>query len=119
MTPTVQQEEGFPASVEALAEQIRNADGVSNIVTPEYITIPFPALKKVIDWSSCSPEQPCASFLSRPQFNVGAIGGALPVSSAPDSGVFLDDGDEQTGVYGRRDSIKSTRRLEKWWISER
>ncbi|EFF7469725.1 hypothetical protein BWB88_002953 [Escherichia coli] len=31
----VQQEEGFPATVEALAEQIRQADGVV-IVTPEY-----------------------------------------------------------------------------------
>ena len=31
----VQQEEGFPQSVEALAEQIRQADGVV-IVTPEY-----------------------------------------------------------------------------------
>lgn len=31
----VQQEDGFPATVEALAEQIRQADGVV-IVTPEY-----------------------------------------------------------------------------------
>ncbi|EFF9349423.1 hypothetical protein GRR23_11575 [Escherichia coli] len=32
----VQQEEGFPATVEALAEQIRQADGVV-IVTPEFM----------------------------------------------------------------------------------
>ncbi len=31
----VQQEDGFPATVEALVEQIRQADGVV-IVTPEY-----------------------------------------------------------------------------------
>ena len=31
----IQQEVGFPQSVEAIAEQIRNADGVV-IVTPEY-----------------------------------------------------------------------------------
>lgn len=44
----IQQEEGFPASVEALAEQIRNADGVV-IVTPEYNYSVPGGLKNVID----------------------------------------------------------------------
>jgi len=44
----VQQEEGFPAAVEALAEQIRQADGVV-IVTPEYNYSVPGGLKNAID----------------------------------------------------------------------
>ena len=68
----VQQEEGFPQSVEAIAEQIRQADGVV-IVTPEY--------NYSVHWRR-----------------------ALPVSPASDPGVPGCDGDEQAGIYGRRDS---------------
>ncbi|MDR4410522.1 NAD(P)H-dependent oxidoreductase, partial [Bacillus anthracis] len=55
----IQQEEGFPASVEALAEQIRNADGVV-IVTPEYNYSVPGGLTNAIDWLSRLPEQPLA-----------------------------------------------------------
>ncbi|MFT7865648.1 NADPH-dependent FMN reductase, partial [Salmonella enterica] len=55
----VQQEEGFPQSVEALAEQIRQADGVV-IVTPEYNYSVPGGLKNAIDWLSRLPEQPLA-----------------------------------------------------------
>lgn len=50
----LQQEEGFPASVEALAEQIRKADGVV-IVTPEYNYSVPGGLKNAIDWLSACP----------------------------------------------------------------
>lgn len=83
----IQQEEGFPASVEALAEQIRNADGVV-IVTPEYNYSVPGGLKNAIDWLSRLPEQPLAGKPVYPdQFNGGDWRRALPVSSAPDSGV--------------------------------
>ena len=55
----VQQEEGFPAAVEALAAQIREADGVV-IVTPEYNYSVPGGLKNAIDWLSRLPEQPLA-----------------------------------------------------------
>ena len=56
----VQQEEGFPHSVEAIAEQIRQADGVV-IVTPEYNYSVPGGLKNAIDWLSRLPEQPLAN----------------------------------------------------------
>ncbi|MCS1851893.1 NAD(P)H-dependent oxidoreductase [Escherichia coli] len=55
----VQQEDGFPATVEALAEQIRQADGVV-IVTPEYNYSVPGGLKNAIDWLSRLPDQPLA-----------------------------------------------------------
>ncbi|MFO6483716.1 NADPH-dependent FMN reductase [Escherichia coli] len=51
----VQQEEGFPATVEALAEQIRQADGAA-IVTPEYNYSVPGGLKNAIDWLSRLPD---------------------------------------------------------------
>ena len=78
----VQQEDGFPATVEALAEQIRQADGVV-IVTPEY------------------------NYFDSDQLNGRDWRRALSVSPAPDSGFPRCNGDEQAGIYGRRDSEQS------------
>ncbi len=47
----LQQEEGFPATVDALAARIREADGVI-IVTPEYNYSVPGGLKNAIDWLS-------------------------------------------------------------------
>jgi len=96
----VQQEEGFPAAVEALAEQIRQADGVV-IVTPEYNYSVPGGLKNAIDWLSRLPEQPLAG---KPVLIQTSSMGALPVSSAPDPGLPGCDGNEQAGIYGWRDS---------------
>lgn len=98
----VQQEDGFPQSVEALAEQIRQADGVV-IVTPEYNYSVPGGLKNAIDWLSRLPEQPLAGFNSD-QLNGCYRRRALSVSPAPNPGIFGFDGDEQAGIYGRCDS---------------
>jgi len=72
----IQQEEGFPQSVEAIAEQIRNADGVV-IVTPEYNYSVPGGLKNAIDWLSRLPAQPLAGKPVLIQTSsMGAIGGA-------------------------------------------
>lgn len=63
----IQQEEGFPASVEALAEQIRNADGVV-IVTPEYnYSVPGGLKMPSTGYPVClSNRWRVSPFLSRP-----------------------------------------------------
>ena len=72
----VQQEDGFPATVEALAEQIRQADGVV-IVTPEYNYSVPGGLKNAIDWLSRLPDQPLAGKPVLIQTSsMGVIGGA-------------------------------------------
>lgn len=72
----IQQEEGFPQSVETIAEQIRNADGVV-IVTPEYNYSVPGGLKNAIDWLSRLPAQPLAGKPVLIQTSsMGAIGGA-------------------------------------------
>ncbi|EJK3484452.1 NAD(P)H-dependent oxidoreductase [Salmonella enterica] len=86
----IQQEEGFPASVEALAEQIRNADGVV-IVTPEYNYSVPGGLKNAIDWLSRLPEQPLAGKPVLIQTSsMGAIGGARCQYHLRQILVFLD-----------------------------
>ena len=80
----IQQEEGFPQSVQEIAKQIREADGVV-IVTPEYNYSVPGGLKNAIDWLSRLPEQPLAG----------------------NSGLPRCDGHEQAGIYGRRDSEQS------------
>ncbi|MFO3907070.1 NADPH-dependent FMN reductase [Enterobacter hormaechei] len=86
----VQQEEGFPATVEALAAQIREADGVV-IVTPEYNYSVPGGLKNAIDWISRLPEQPLAGKPVLIQTSsMGAIGGARCQYHLRQILVFLD-----------------------------
>ncbi|NYU10166.1 hypothetical protein A8O28_14025 [Enterobacteriaceae bacterium CCUG 67584] len=86
----IQQEEGFPAAVEALAEQIRQADGVV-IVTPEYNYSVPGGLKNAIDWLSRLPEQPLAGKPVLIQTSsMGAIGGARCQYHLRQILVFLD-----------------------------
>ena len=86
----VQQEEGFPAPVEALAEQIRQADGVV-IVTPEYNYSVPGGLKNAIDWLSRLPDQPLAGKPVLIQTSsMGVIGGARCQYHLRQILVFLD-----------------------------
>ncbi|TNV21147.1 NAD(P)H-dependent oxidoreductase [Buttiauxella sp. B2] len=86
----MQQEEGFPATVEAIAEQIRAADGVV-IVTPEYNYSVPGGLKNTIDWLSRLPEQPLAGKPVLIQTSsMGAIGGARCQYHLRQILVFLD-----------------------------
>ncbi|WP_312211641.1 NADPH-dependent FMN reductase [Pseudescherichia sp.] len=86
----IQQEEGFPQSVEAIAEQIRNADGVV-IVTPEYNYSVPGGLKNAIDWLSRLPAQPLAGKPVLIQTSsMGAIGGARCQYHLRQILVFLD-----------------------------
>lgn len=86
----IQQEEGFPQSVEALAAQIREADGVV-IVTPEYNYSVPGGLKNAIDWLSRLPAQPLAGKPVLIQTSsMGAIGGARCQYHLRQILVFLD-----------------------------
>lgn len=90
MTLDVQQEDGFPATVEALAEQIRQADGVV-IVTPEYNYSVPGGLKNAIDWLSRLPDQPLAGKPVLIQTSsMGVIGGARCQYHLRQILVFLD-----------------------------
>ncbi|QEM93984.1 NAD(P)H-dependent oxidoreductase [Kosakonia radicincitans] len=86
----IQQEEGFPESVQELAEHIRAADGVV-IVTPEYNYSVPGGLKNAIDWLSRLPEQPLAGKPVLIQTSsMGAIGGARCQYHLRQILVFLD-----------------------------
>lgn len=86
----IQQETGFPASVEAIAEQIRQADGVI-IVTPEYNYSVPGGLKNAIDWLSRVPNQPLAGKpVAIQTSSMGAIGGARCQYHLRQILVFLD-----------------------------
>ncbi|MGK9174543.1 NAD(P)H-dependent oxidoreductase [Yokenella regensburgei] len=86
----LQQDEGFPASVEEMAQQIREADGVV-IVTPEYNYSVPGGLKNAIDWLSRLPVQP---FAGKPVLiqtsSMGTIGGARCQYHLRQILVFLD-----------------------------
>lgn len=86
----IQQETGFPASVESIAEQIRQADGVI-IVTPEYNYSVPGGLKNAIDWLSRLPNQPLAGKpVAIQTSSMGAIGGARCQYHLRQILVFLD-----------------------------
>lgn len=86
----LQQDEGFPAAVEAIAEQIRQADGVI-IITPEYNYSVPGGLKNAIDWISRLPNQPLASKpVAIQTCSMGPIGGARCQYHLRQILVFLD-----------------------------
>lgn len=86
----VQQEEGFPADIEAIAEHIRQADGVI-IVTPEYNYSVPGGLKNAIDWISRLPNQPLAGKPVLIQTSsMGPVGGARCQYHLRQILVFLD-----------------------------
>lgn len=86
----VQEQDGFPQTVEAIAEQIRNADGLI-IVTPEYNYSVPGGLKNAIDWLSRLPEQPLAGKPVLIQTSsMGVIGGARCQYHLRQILVFLD-----------------------------
>lgn len=86
----IQKEDGFPHSVEAIAAQIRQADGVV-IVTPEYNYSVPGGLKNAIDWLSLVPEKPLAGKPVLIQTSsMGAIGGARCQYHLRQILVFLD-----------------------------
>jgi chromate reductase len=86
----VQNRDGFPQSVTALADAIRAADGVI-FVSPEYnFSIPG-TLKNAIDWVSRTPDQP---FKNKPvalqSASGGMLGGARMQYHMRQAMVFLD-----------------------------
>ncbi|QCT19174.1 NAD(P)H-dependent oxidoreductase [Jejubacter calystegiae] len=86
----IQEEQGFPATVNALAEQIRLADGLV-IVTPEYNYSVPGGLKNAIDWLSRLPDQPLAGKPVLIQTSsMGVIGGARCQYHLRQILVFLD-----------------------------
>lgn len=86
----LQQADGFPATVEAMAEQIRQADGVI-IVTPEYNYSVPGGLKNAIDWLSRLPNQPLAGKpVAIQTSSMGPIGGARCQYHLRQILVFLD-----------------------------
>lgn len=83
----LQQEEGFPASVEALAEQIRKADGVV-IVTPEYnYSVPWTEERHRLAVPSTRSASGRQTGADPDQLNGRDWRCPLSVPSAPDSGV--------------------------------
>ncbi len=84
------QEQGFPGTVMALAEQIRAADAIL-IASPEYNYSTSGVLKNTIDWLSRVPQQP---FAGKPVAMIGAsmslLGAARAQYHLRQAFVFLD-----------------------------
>ena len=84
------QAEGFPPAVVAMADAIREADGVV-VVTPEYNYSVPGALKNALDWLSRVSQQP---FIGKPVAiqtgSPGTIGGARAQYHLRQIFVFLD-----------------------------
>lgn len=71
-------QQGFPASVQQLREQIQAADALV-IATPEYNYSMPGVLKNAIDWASRPPSQP---FDGKPVALIGATPGGMGTSRA-------------------------------------
>lgn len=84
------QAQGFPAAVERIAAQLRNADAVL-FATPEYNYSVPGVLKNAIDWLSRVKDQP---FAGKPAAIMGASMGVIGTARAQyhlrQIGVFLD-----------------------------
>lgn len=84
------QEQGFPASVERLAAQVRSADAIL-FACPEYNYSVPGVLKNAIDWLSRVKNQP---FAGKPAAVMGASMGVIGTARAQyhlrQIGVFLD-----------------------------
>jgi chromate reductase, NAD(P)H dehydrogenase (quinone) len=86
----VQNESGFPAPVTALADAIRDADGVV-FVTPEYNYSAPGLLKNAIDWVSRLPNQPFANKpIAIQSASMGPLGGPRVQYHLRQMMVFLD-----------------------------
>lgn len=84
------QEQGFPAAVLAMGEQIRKADGVI-IVTPEYNYSVPGVLKNALDWLSRLTPQPFARKpVALQTVSPGMIGGSRAQYYIRQSMVFMD-----------------------------
>ena len=109
-----QQSEGFPASVTALGDAIRAADGVI-FVTPEYNYSVPGALKNAIDWVSRLPNQP---FKDKPvalqSVSTGILGGARCQYHLRQIMVFVEAlvfNKPEVFVAGAKSKIDEERRL--------
>jgi chromate reductase len=86
----IQNEQGFPAEVTALAEAVRAAQGVV-IVTPEYNYSVPGVLKNALDWVSRVPNQPFAGKpVALQSASGGILGGARAQYHMRQIMVFLD-----------------------------
>lgn len=85
-----QQSSGVPATVTALADAIRAADGVI-VISPEYNYSVPGALKNAIDWVSRLPNQPFAGKpIALQSASGGQLGGARSQYHMRQIMVFLD-----------------------------
>jgi len=86
----IQNEQGFPAPVKALADAMRAADGVI-FVTPEYNYSCPGVLKNAIDWVSRLPDQPFAGKpVALQSASQGPLGGARVQYHIRQMMIFLD-----------------------------
>lgn len=90
----MQQGEGFPAAVEAIAEQIRQADGVI-IVTPEH-NYSVPGGSKLMTGYLLRRINRCQSY------NIQPVRESLTCAVSPCRSENLDDGTNKPGVFGGR-----------------
>jgi chromate reductase len=86
----IQNEQGFPAEVTALADAVRAAHGII-LVSPEYNYSVPGVLKNALDWVSRVPSQPFAGKpVALQSASMGILGGARAQYHMRQIMVFLD-----------------------------
>lgn len=86
----IQDQDGFPSTVQQMAQQIAQADGVL-IVTPEYNYSVPGGLKNALDWLSRLPDPPLKGKpVALQTSSISAIGGARCQYHLRQIMVFLD-----------------------------